>query len=57
LVLLKKKVKKKGKTHGRTADGPTVHVTRFPTTDFRPGKVSTRTPPAIPLLRTVVLLA
>lgn len=57
LVFFKKKVKKKIKALREMADRPAGHVTRIPMIDVDPQKVSPQTHPAIPLLRTVVLLA
>lgn len=56
LAFLKKTIKKKIKILRRTANLPAAHMARVPLVDANPRKVSPRTHPAIPLLRTVLLL-
>lgn len=56
LPFLKKEAKKKIKTLRKRGALPAAHVRPVSVIDFDPQKVSLRTHPAIPLLRTVILL-
>jgi hypothetical protein len=56
LAFLKKKIKKKIKRLREMVGLPVAQVIRIPMVDANPQKVSPQTHPAIPMLRTVVLL-
>lgn len=56
LALLKKKLKKKIKAARKRAGLPAARVARIPVIHFDPQKASPQTHPAIPQLRTVLLL-